>query len=228
MTVLQLIKASYRLLVGEDDPSTEVIDHGLGVLNSILNEWSTQRWGTYVTQQETHTLTAATASYTIGSGGAISTTRPVDVIGAFVRSGSTDYPLRKLSVDDYRALPEKATAGIPNRYYYAQSYPLGVIYLYPVQTSALVLYFDSRKALTAYSSTSSSLALPTEYETALKFALAVDWAPELSAQVPQVVAARATDTKSALKRLRAHPVAGIRTAPFGVVGGFDINSGGPL
>lgn len=224
MTALQLLKASYRLLVGEDDPSTEVLDNGLLALNAILSEWGTTPWGTYTTQQETHTLTAGTASYTIGSGGTINTTRPTEILGAFVRSGTTDYPLRILSVGDYRKFPEKTTQGTPSGIYYATAYPLATIYLYPVPSATMTLYFDSRKALSAYASTAVSLALPPEYETALKYATAIDWAPELSVTVSQEVVARANETKKNLRRLRSQPVQGIRTAPFGFLDSYDITT----
>ena len=80
------------------------------------------------------------------------------------------------------------------------------------------------EVLTAYTATTNQLNLPPEYETALKFAVAVDWAPELSVKPSEVVVARAMDAIRNLRVLHSQPVTQIDTRPFRDGGrDYDIN-----
>ena len=225
MTVSQLLKASYRQLVGEDDPTNELLSHGLEVLNALLNEWSTHRWGTYKVTNEALTLSTSTGTYTIGSGGDLDTARPIRVLdGTFVRVSSTDYRVRVIPRNEYNGIAFKTLTGIPYNLYYEPEYPLGKLRIYPEPSSGYVLYLDSTKALAAYSTFAASLNLPPEYETALRFNVAIDWAPELSIQPSAVVAARASGSLKNLKRLHAQPLSNVNSQLFSSpLRDYDIN-----
>lgn len=216
MTVLQLLKSSYRLLLSDDEPTADALSNGLLALNALLNEWSTRAYGIYTVTKESFTVTQSTASYTIGSGADFDTVRPIRLLDAFLRdSDGTDYDIKIIDREWYNDKPRKTTESIPYQIYYEPSFPTGTLYLYTTPDKSYTLFLDSQKALSQYASTAVSLALPPEYETALKFNVAVDWANELGVEPSGVVAARAVQTLSQLKALHSTPVPRVNAMPFG-------------
>ena len=181
MTVRQLLDAAYRALVGEDDATVDLLSNGLEALNALLNEWSTHRWGVYKVTEEALTLTASVGEYAIGSGATLDTARPIRILpGSFIRISSTDYPLKIVAREEYNRLAYKTTEGVPWLLYYEPTFANGTLKLYPEPAGAYTLYLNSIKALSAYTALTNSLGLPPEYDTALKWNTAVEWAPELS------------------------------------------------
>src|SRR5438045_120143 len=75
---------------------------GLAVFNALLDSWSNERLMAYVTQQNSFTLTPGTQSYTIGTGGVINASRPLDLQQAWVRdTNNLDYPMTILPQDKW-------------------------------------------------------------------------------------------------------------------------------
>jgi hypothetical protein len=224
-TVQKLVlKPAYRLLLGETEPTNEDLSNGLDALNSLISEWSTHRWGTFKVTEEALTLTASDGDYSIGSGADLDTERPIRALaGTFVRISETDYPVKIISRFEYNDLAFKTLTGIPRYLYYEQTYPNGTLKVYPEPDSAYVLYLNSQKALSTYAAFTTSLNLPPEYQTALKFNLAVDWAPELSVQPAPSVVARARSSMKNMKALHMQPVPGIDARPLHKAGrDYDI------
>jgi len=225
MTVRQLLDAAYRALVGEDDATVDLLSNGMEALNALLNEWSTHRWGVYKVTEEALTLTASDGEYSIGSGADLNTARPIRVLpGSFIRISSTDYPLEIVSRERFNRLAYKTLEGIPWALYYEPTYANGTLKLYPEPAGAYSLYLNSIKSLSAYTALTNSLGLPPEYETALKWNVAVEWAPELSIIPSQIVMGRAAESLRNLKRLHSQPIGGIDARPFRSVEGasYDI------
>src|SRR5688572_8871221 len=80
-------------MIGEKDPingsfSAAEGTYWLGRLNSFMEGLSIDRASVLSITQDNLALTAGTVSYTIGSGGAFNTTRPVKIVNAFVRDSS--------------------------------------------------------------------------------------------------------------------------------------------
>jgi hypothetical protein len=124
---------------------------------------------THVNVRETHTLTASTAEYTWGSGGDISTARPIRIFDVFLRDSSgNDYPVEVITEDVYNDRSLKTTEGRVDRVYLATEYPLAKLFTYPTSNSSTdVLHFSTWKAISELSALSSTVTLPNEYKLAL-------------------------------------------------------------
>jgi len=162
-----IVKAAIRK-IGERNPTNAELADGLEKLNDLLSSLSAEKLMTHVNTRETHTLTASTAEYTWGSGGDITTTRPIKIFNVFLRDSSgNDYPVNVITEEVYDERSLKTTEGRPDRLYFATEYPLAKIFLYPTPNAAETLHFSTWKALSELSGISSSVSLPNEYKLPL-------------------------------------------------------------
>jgi hypothetical protein len=201
-TASDIIRRSLRLIGaiagGETPSSTEETD-ALQVLNAMLDSWNTESLAVYALRDETLTLTGA-ASYTIGGGGALDTTRPVKIEAAYERLGDNDYHVTLASADAWCRIAATSTSGeVAEWLYYEPSYPLGTLYLYPKPTTG-VLHLVTRVPLAAYSAT-DSLVLPPGYQDAITYHLAIRLAPEYGRPVTPELAALARAAKDNIQRV---------------------------
>lgn len=197
LTARQIIAAALRKLGvvsrGKTINAADEAD-GLESLKILLREWSSQHLMVFKETQDSHALTAGTASYTIGSGATIITTRPVVIKGAYVRTGGIDVPLRIVDPEYYRNIAQKTIGdSTPAVLYYSPGYSQGTIYLWP--PGGGTLYIDSLKPLTEPSALTSDVVFPGEYQAALIWNLAMEMASEYGVTVSPLLAARAVETK---------------------------------
>lgn len=164
-TITRAMKALGTLGRTEVPSGQEYID-GLYVYNQLLESWSNENLMSYATLQRSHTLSANTQSYTIGSGGTISTTRPLDITQAFVRdSNNNDFQLTIIPRDQWNTIGDKTvTSQIPEYLFYDSTYPLGVIYLFPIPTETYTLFYDSVLNQVTASTGTTSISMPPGYE----------------------------------------------------------------
>lgn len=201
-TASAIIRRALRLIgaiaAGETPSANEQAD-ALEALNAMLDSWRTSSLSVYALRDETLTLTGA-ASYTIGTGGALNTTRPVRIASAYERIGTTDYPVRIASAAAWYELAAKSTTSdVAEWLYYESSYPLGTLYLWPKPTTG-VLHLVTWVPLTSYAA-ANDVALPPGYQDAITYNLAVRMAPEYGRPVTPELAAIARDALSRLERV---------------------------
>lgn len=194
VTAQQIIYKSFRLLgvlaSGEAPTAAEAQD-SLYTLNSLIDSFSSNPEYYYYTNDETKALTATVGTYTIGTGADINTTRPIRVVGAFIRTNATnvDSPVGLITEQFWNNIPDKTASGVPTKLLYRPETPNGKILLYPVPTSGLTLHLRLEKTLVAYSSLTSTQDLPPGYQRLLELSLAVDQAPEYGSRAaPETVA----------------------------------------
>ncbi len=203
-TALQIIEGAARLLgvlrKGEALDADEAAD-GLVALNDLIASWSNDELIVYTRTRDTHTLSAGTGSYTIGSGATIDTAKPLKIISAFIREDDLDYPVDIINDEDYEALLDKALlSAYPNALNYSNGHPTGTIRLYPVPSVANTLHLLSEKELTGFASLSTTVDLPAGWKRALRYNLALDIAPEYDAQIPVTVPVIAKSALGAIRR----------------------------
>lgn len=205
-TAHDLVRGAMRL-IGAADPGEELTPaeaaDGLELLNELLESWSNEQLAVYQILQENFTLVAGTSSYTIGSGATFSTTRPLNILSGFIRYSSVDYPLSILTREEYDRIALKTTSYMPEYLYYQPSVANGTIYLYGVPDAAYVLYIDSTKQLQSFSGLTTAIVLPAGYKRAIRYALALEIAPEYNRKVPDAVLAIARESKANIKRLNS-------------------------
>lgn len=204
-TARTLIARSLRdlgvLAVGETPTGPEASD-ALIKLNELLEAWSLERLMIYAINEVTKTLTGADATYTIGSGGDINTSRPLRIEEAVLRDAQNlDLPMRILTLEEYSSIALKSTTSTYSRWlYYDNAYPLGTITLWPVpSTSDKTLHLWLWQPLTSVASLDTSLNLPPGYTRALRTHLAADLAPEYGVEISAILAAVGADAKAAIK-----------------------------
>lgn len=202
-TAHDLVRGAMRL-IGAVDPGEEMTaaeaSDGLEILNELLESLSIESLAVYQLLQENFNLVAGTASYTIGSGATFNTTRPLDVLSGFIRSSSTDYPLRIVTREEYDRISVKTLEFMPELLYYQPSVANGTIYLYGVPAAADVLYINSHKQLQSFTTLTTSIVLPPGYKRMLRFNLAPEIASEYGRKVPEEVKEIARISKMNIKR----------------------------
>lgn len=181
------------LTKSETADSDESAD-GLVALNNLLSSWSNESLFVYSRVTESFTLVAGTASYTIGTSQTFNTTKPILLVAAWTRSGTTDTPITVVSDEVYNAFPNKTAQGIPEFVNFNNAFPSSTLRFYPVPASADSLTIVSEKPLVTLALT-DTLSLPPGWERALTYALALELAPEYGLPVDPLVASTAREAK---------------------------------
>lgn len=188
-----LIRSSLRLLgvvaTGETPGAAEVSD-ALGVLNDMLEAWALSDLMLYRVESVSVTLTPNKGVYTIGPGGDINVTRPLGINQAYVNYNGLDMMLRPpLTTDEWNRIALKSLrAPLPTALYYLAAHPLASLYVWPVPSLALVLALSANMQFAQIASPTQTISLPPGYQKALRYALAVELAPEYGlAPAPAVV-----------------------------------------
>ena len=235
MTAAQIITAALRLcglVVEGETPTPEALADGLEALQVMLREWASRGLLVYADVVETKVLTVSQNTYTWGlTTGNIATDRPTDVLRGWIGDGlGTDYPVEKISEAQYQALAVKGVSSRPNRLMYRQTYPLGILYLYPTPSAAETISLVSIKPWPETSSfdvTTSTMSFPPHYQRAIKYNLAVEIAPEWGKQLSALVYQEAKDS---LQNLLDHNAAAqVTPSKLTVIkgtsgGGYNITS----
>lgn len=208
-TAGDIITRSLRLLgqvgAGEDPDDDELAD-GLTALNALLDSWRNERLMCYATQTESLTLSSATASYTIGPGGTLSTTRPVDIEDAWIVASSVSYPVRMVSDEEYDAIPDKTgESDWPTKANYRGTMSTGTLYVWPVPNATRTMNLRTRVILTSFSTTGDTVTLPPGWQRALAANLAIDIAPEYETSPRPEVVMMARESKAAIKVTNSAP-----------------------
>lgn len=200
-TALGIIKSAMRksgILVKSEDPSADEADDALDMLNDLLASWSNDSMVVYARTLESFTLSGGVASYTIGSGGAFNTVRPIKIISAYVRSGGIDYPLEIESEENYDAVSLKTTGSIPEFIIFSNAFPLATLTLYPQPATAYTLFIRTEKQLSSFT-LSQDVDLPPGWKRALIHNLAVELAPEYGQQISPEVYEIAKESKAEIR-----------------------------
>jgi hypothetical protein len=197
------------VLGGGQTAASEDVADGLQRLNALLDLWAAERLFVPSITRTTWTIVSGTAAYTVGTGGAVSVTRPVFVTDInFVDTAMTpdlELDLTVLTDQAYADLPMKAlTNTYPTAAYYNPTFTgtgLASVTLYPVPTSTTllgVLYAPAQ--LAQVGSLSTTVLLQPGYQWMLQENLAVMLAPEFGQSVSDDLRRSAMEAKATIKR----------------------------
>lgn len=206
-TAQTIINRAMRLigaLGSGESPSTDETTDCLAALNGMVDLWQTDGLLVYAVQDVTKTLTVNDADYTIGSGANIDTTRPVEILGAFVTENNVDFPVEIIDKKRWDAIADNTVTGNIAQYlYYYPSYPSGVINLWPKPSVANVLTLSIAVPVQSFAASSTTVSLPNGYQTAMEYNLAIMIAAEFGKAVPADVARIAASSLAQIKRKNA-------------------------
>jgi len=188
--------------------TSEEAEDCLEALNALIDQWGAEKFTIPSVTRTTATLTASTTSFTVGASGNINIVRPVyiDHINFVDQTPSPDieYPLRKLTEDEYAAIPMKAqTSTFPQAYYYNPTFSSsqGTLYPIPIPTNANLLWaLYHWTALTEFASLDTTFTLQPAYERMIVKNLALEIAPQWEKEPSGLLIRQAMDSMSVVKR----------------------------
>jgi len=134
-TIIKRAMQENGVLTKGESPSGDEAADGLAALNNLISSWSNDSLLIYARVSESFPLVSGTASYTIGSGGYFNTARPLQILTAYTRIGTTDYNMGIINSVDYDKIMQKSViTNIPEVLVYEPGYPLGTITIYPYRS----------------------------------------------------------------------------------------------
>jgi hypothetical protein len=210
-TALDLITDAMEeagILTKTESPSDEEVQTGLNRLNRLISSWSNTTNLVFERVTESFPLTTLDTTYTIGSGGDFNTVRPTKIIQAHIQDNNITYNLEVVTDRIYQSVTYKTIGGLPELLNYTNEYPLATINIYPAPSTTYTLFLTSEKPLTSYATINTTVDLPSGWEDALTYNLAVRLCPVYGQPVDPELKALARETKAmiSLNSLRNNPL----------------------
>lgn len=175
----------------------------LGVLNRMLGLWSAELGPVHFETTESLTWTSGEASRTIGTSGNFNTPRPEKVIAAHYRDASNnDYPIDVVTHQRYQSIVDKTATGetpILIAYNPTIASSLGTLFIYPVPSASTTVRLTSYKPFSVITDQAATVVLPSGYEGAIVFNLAVQISGAFGAQLSEFTRREAIRTKGVLE-----------------------------
>lgn len=198
--ILEALRKNGKKELGASLSTTEQTIY-LSLLNAFLEGLSLERLMVPYLVTESFSLTSSDGEYTIGPSGDFSTTRPIEIVQAWIRDAEeSDTPVGVIGAATYNSFVLKTVDGTYPRYlYYQATSPLGVLKLYPEPAASLSLVISSWKPLQNFGGIDVPLHLPPGYQRFIEFNFAIESA-SANATLPAAVLKGAIDSKAALKR----------------------------
>ncbi len=204
ITAYDLIAGALRLngaIASGETPTADEANDSLNSLNDIIEDWSTETLTVYGQATETFNTIGGQADYTIGPAGNWNTVRPIRINGGYCRYQGVDFGLIVVGQGQYDLIPLKTQQQpIVQELLYVNDNPLGLITLWPIPSEVVQITIDTDRVLTSVPNTATSIVLPPGYLKALRWALAVETAPEYGRPITPDMLRIATDAKGDIKR----------------------------
>ena len=158
------------LASGETTTADEAQD-SLYSLNSIVDSFSANPQYYFCTQAEQFTLVAGQSTYTLGFGEFLAqeqlglllqenngkfiiefddvvtpnwiATRPIRIVGAFVRINNVDTPLALITEQYWTNISVKTASGTPTKLLYRPNIPYGQVLVYPTPNAEITIFIKA-------------------------------------------------------------------------------------
>lgn len=209
IAVLDLISSSMRLVgavASGENPTPQEYEDALLVLNDLYEQWNTNNLNVWGTLNQSFNLVPGQAQYTIGPAGNFNTLRPVEIMDAYCSFSGVDFPIKRIPQEEYNLINLKTVQQpIVERMVYVNDFPLGYLILWPVPSNAIPIVLTIAKQLTSVSM-GDILTGPPGFMKAIRYALALELAPEFGAVPSQQVLDAAADSLADYKRSNRNQV----------------------
>lgn len=224
-TVTEVITQALKdsTVVGEGDAaSAETMTDAFAVFNQMMAQWQESGMNIYAQVTSSFTPTGA-VSYTVGTGGDISITRPEKIDNIYWRFNNMDIPIQILSTyEEYLEIVNKTVTGTPSLGFYLPSYPLGTLYLYP-QPSSGSIFITRSETLPTFTSITDTIVLPAKYILPIRFSLAELFSVTFQTVISPAVSTMANRYRVNLRKSNTR-VPTLQMPAF-TLGRFNINTG---
>lgn len=211
-TALDIISSSLRLinvLAASEQPSLDLSNDSLTVLNQMIDAWNTDRLAIFTTQSNDFPFVLNQQAYTLGTGGNFNMTRParIDAMSSillFNAANPVEVPLSLFSIDDWQTkVPVKSVSGsFPLICYDDGGFPLRTLNFWPIPTTANNVRIYSWAPLAAQT-LAAQLSFPPGYAEAIRYNLAVRLSGEFQAPLMPSVSAIAAESLARIKTMNA-------------------------
>jgi hypothetical protein len=183
------------VVAAEESPAAADVATADRSLNMMVKGWMAKGINLWRQTEGSLSVTAATASFTMGTGGNF-TTRPLRVTSARLRVSSIDTPLQEISREEYFSMPNKTATGRPSCFYFDPQTNLAKIYLWPTLASGITatLEFSYIRMTEDFDAAGNTPDFPQEWFEAISYNLAARLAPKFGTTVSPEVAAIALGT----------------------------------
>ena len=144
-------------------------------LDFLFSEWSNKGPHLWAVDRQTQLLTAGDAEYDCPEG-------TIAILEMAVRRDGIDTPVFPMARDEFLAIPDKTTRGLPNRYYLARERTTPTISLWatPEHSPDTLIYYRIR-ALQDVGAPSNTLDTPPRWNEAVAAGLAAKLAVKYAA-----------------------------------------------
>lgn len=199
------------VLAATDTATSEDAAFAFARLNRFLDRLAAENLTIYTRTRSTWSITPSDGSYTVGSGGDVAIARPIFVWGVSVidtvQNPDAEYPLERLTEDEYRRLTLKdQTSSLPTHFYYNPTFALATLILWPAPTnSSLSGAIYHSEAVTQFAALSTTVSLPPAYTEMLVTNLAVLLGPAFKLPPDPILVRAASDSMAVLKRANRRP-----------------------
>jgi hypothetical protein len=190
-------------------PSGNQLADGLTAINGMLESWRTKKLYAYAEVNSSLTLVSSQQSYSVGVGGNLNITRPVQFEDAYITQSNVDSPVRLIDQMTWDSIPDKTvTSPIVQYAFYnpTMTGSLGTLLVYPTPNAANVLHLISWIVLDSLSAVGDTVLLPPGYDRAISSNLAIELAPEYRIDPSENLKAIARESKAAIKGMNITPV----------------------
>jgi hypothetical protein len=184
------------VVAAEESPAAADVTTADRSLNMMVKGWQAKGINLWRQTEGSLSVTAATASFTMGTGGDYTTARPLRISSARLSVSSIETPLQEISREEYFSMPNKTATGRPSIFYYDPQLALGKIYLWPTVATGTTatLKFTYQRTIEDFDAAGNTPDFPQEWYECLAYNLAARLAPKFGTTVSPEVAAIALGT----------------------------------
>jgi hypothetical protein len=207
-----IITSALRLagvLADEEQPSDNIANQGLSVLNDMIDAWNAERRAIFTTRSDDFPFVLGQQAYTLGVGGNFNMPRParIDSMSAILLTDPAnpiEVPMTMWTVDDWQNMPVKVVDGsFPLGCYDDGGFPLRTLTFWPIPTTqANSVRIYGWQSLAAQTLT-SQVAFPPGYAEAIRYNLSVRLSAEFAATASATVVMLAVSSLARIKTMNA-------------------------
>jgi len=199
------------VLASGETPSGPENADALVILNQMVDSWNAERLNIFTLTITELPLIPGTQNYTLGAGGTLNLARParierMSIVSLLNPAQPLELPLEMVTDAGWQAIPVKIISStLPTVVYDDGAFPFRNLSFWPIPTIAVNIRIYGWQSLAAFD-LFTDVTLPPVYLKAMRYALAVDLAPEFGRAVPPEVAMQAQMSIAKLKVMNAPTV----------------------
>lgn len=180
----QLIERAFRIvgaLTLGQTMSAEEVAQGNQALNDLIKDWQNKGVQLWALHLDSIPMVASTSSY------ALDLDPPVyDITRAYIREGTTDIEVPRMSWQNYQGIYDKSLTGKPTSFAIDTAI-VPTLYPYPVPdaSSTYTFYYLGTRKLADLETASGNAEFPARFTRALAYGLADDLADEYKLSISE-------------------------------------------